>query len=270
MDIEHHNQKLQLDGKLHICPLDNPQEVLDLGTGTGIWAIDMADEYPSCQVIGTDLSPVQPTWVPPNCRFDVDDFEQEWYVGCTRALLDFFKIGLTKHYRTFGDNRFDLIHGRFLMGSISDHNKLYKRIFNALKPGGYFEVSEMEGGTYSDDGTVGPDFPSVKWWAWLEEAFIKIGKPIIKIDEYPKLMTEAGFEDIQFMMLKRPTNDWPKDQRMKEIGRYTCLNYLEGLEGFTMAPFTRVLGWSPDEVQVLVAQVRAESVKRKIHGWQKG
>jgi methylase of polypeptide subunit release factors len=29
-----------LQGKLHLAPLDNPQEVLDLGTGTGIWAIE--------------------------------------------------------------------------------------------------------------------------------------------------------------------------------------------------------------------------------------
>lgn len=35
--------------------------MLDLGTGTGIWAIDFADEYPSANVIGTDLSPIQPT-----------------------------------------------------------------------------------------------------------------------------------------------------------------------------------------------------------------
>lgn len=34
MDIEHHNQKLQLDGALHLCPLDDPKEILDLGTGS--------------------------------------------------------------------------------------------------------------------------------------------------------------------------------------------------------------------------------------------
>lgn len=89
MDIEHHNQKLQLDGALHLCPLENPKEILDIGTGnscslvrvkvysltgdtgTGIWAIDFADEHPECEVIGIDLSPVQPSWVPPNCRFEV-------------------------------------------------------------------------------------------------------------------------------------------------------------------------------------------------------
>lgn len=53
------------------------------------------------------------------------------------------------------------------------------------------------------------------------------------------------------------------------IPQFSCLNFLEGLEGFTMAPFTRVLGWKPEEVQVLIAQVRTEMLKRKIHGWQK-
>ncbi len=27
-------------GKLHYAPLDNPQQILDVGTGTGIWPID--------------------------------------------------------------------------------------------------------------------------------------------------------------------------------------------------------------------------------------
>jgi len=53
---------LLLDGKLHLAPLDAPHRILDIGTGTGIWAIDVADEYPMAEVIGTDLSPIQPRW----------------------------------------------------------------------------------------------------------------------------------------------------------------------------------------------------------------
>jgi SAM-dependent methyltransferase len=36
--------------------------VLDAGTGTGMWAIDFADEYvdTGAQVVGNDLSPIQP------------------------------------------------------------------------------------------------------------------------------------------------------------------------------------------------------------------
>lgn len=48
MDLEHHNQKLQIDGKLHLCPLpEHPTEILDVATGTGIWAIEMGmDVFP--------------------------------------------------------------------------------------------------------------------------------------------------------------------------------------------------------------------------------
>jgi hypothetical protein len=156
------------------------------------------------------------------------------------------------------------------MGSIANHADFYKKVYQALRPGGWFELVEMECGTFCDDGSVEVDSPSRNWWNLLEEAFEKIGKPILKIDAYPKLLEDAGFEDVQWRMVKRPTNDWPKDPKMKEIGRFTCLNFLEGLEGFTMAPFTRVLGWKPEEIQVLMAHVRKETVARRIHGWQKG
>ncbi|KAL1963768.1 hypothetical protein VTN77DRAFT_7834 [Rasamsonia byssochlamydoides] len=53
--------------------LHQSARILSLGTGTGIWAIQFANEYPSAQVIGTDLSPIQPPWVPPNCVFEIDD-----------------------------------------------------------------------------------------------------------------------------------------------------------------------------------------------------
>ena len=48
------------------------------GTGTGIWAIDFADAYPSASVIATDLTPIQPQMVPPNLEFQIDDFTQPW------------------------------------------------------------------------------------------------------------------------------------------------------------------------------------------------
>jgi methylase of polypeptide subunit release factors len=77
MDIEHHLQSLLLE-RLILAPLKDPVEVLDLWTGTGIWAIDMADMYPACTVTGIDLSPTQPHWVPPNVKFEVDDLNDEW------------------------------------------------------------------------------------------------------------------------------------------------------------------------------------------------
>ena len=53
--------------------------VLDIETGTGIWAIDFADQHPSAQVIGFDLSPVFQERVVPNVRFEVrDTCDPDW------------------------------------------------------------------------------------------------------------------------------------------------------------------------------------------------
>src|SRR4051794_18689006 len=85
-------------------------------------AIDFADLYPNAEILGVDLSPIQPAWVPPNCRFVIDDVESEW------------------PYR----EKFDVIHARTLCGSIRDWPRLYQQIFDHLKPGGWVEFQEYE------------------------------------------------------------------------------------------------------------------------------
>lgn len=52
---------LALHGKLFLAPIQAEQchHVLDVGTGTGIWALDFADAYPNAEVSGVDLSPIQ-------------------------------------------------------------------------------------------------------------------------------------------------------------------------------------------------------------------
>ena len=56
---------------------------------------------------------------------------------------------------------------------------------------------------------------------------------------------------------------------MKEIGRYQQVNFLEGMEGFTLALLTRVLRWSKIEVQILLADARRELTDRSIHSYAK-
>ncbi|KAH0538535.1 hypothetical protein FGG08_004868 [Glutinoglossum americanum] len=249
MDLENHLFSLVLGGNLHLAPLDSPQRILDLGTGTGIWAIDMADRYPSAAVIGTELSPVQPKWVPPNLTFQIDDFSQDW---------------------TFQEDSFDLIHWRLLLASISDYPRLFKQAFDHTKPGGYLEVHEIDPMFYCDDGSL-PEGSSARQWSVLFlEACAKLGRAIPPTDSYKVGMEAAGFVDVQERVYKRPSNTWPKDPRLKEIGKFTYANHVEGLHAFTIGPFTRALGWTPLEVEVLLAKARAEWRSRAIHGYQKG
>lgn len=44
-------------------------------TETDLMICKVGDRFPSSNILGVDLSPIQPEWVPPNVRFMVDDVE---------------------------------------------------------------------------------------------------------------------------------------------------------------------------------------------------
>lgn len=46
LDIKYASLNLVFGGKVLFTPLKNPQQILDIGTGTGIWAIDCGEEFP--------------------------------------------------------------------------------------------------------------------------------------------------------------------------------------------------------------------------------
>ncbi|TGJ83476.1 hypothetical protein E0Z10_g5295 [Xylaria hypoxylon] len=75
--------KRLFNGKNYFAPWSQeqpPKRVLDLATGTGMWAIEMAEEFESSMVVGTDLSPIQPEYVPPNVHFYIHDARlDEWW-----------------------------------------------------------------------------------------------------------------------------------------------------------------------------------------------
>ena len=58
---------------------------------------------------------------------------------------------------------------------------------------------------------------------------------------------------------------WVKGAKYKEMGRYQGEHMYLCVEPFTVAPLTRVLGWSVDECQVLMAAVRKEMRDAKNH-----
>ncbi|PVH70396.1 S-adenosyl-L-methionine-dependent methyltransferase [Cadophora sp. DSE1049] len=247
LDLHHHIFRLTLGGPLIRAPIPpNPQRVLDLGTGTGIWAMDFADEYPSALVIGNDLSPIQPTWVPANCKFVVDDIENEWI------------------YRP--EEEFDFIHGRGLCGSIRDWDRLYGQIYQHLKPGGWLEMQEYEAWVKSDDDPELLNAPAVLQWQQLvDEATVIFGKKLNMADTVKQRFIDAGFEDVREDVYKVPIGPWPLDRRLKILGLYQLEQMCDSVEAFTLAPLTRILKWSNEETQVLMAKIRSDLRNKKNH-----
>jgi len=112
-----------------------------------------------------------------------------------------------------------MINHRFLIGSISNHSHFYKQAYNALKPGGWIELVEMEALLYCDDDTVPVGSALREWGELIHEVFGKMGRPFLPVEKYKEHLEDAGFENVTFKIVKRPTCDWPKDRRIKEIGR---------------------------------------------------
>lgn len=112
---------------------------------------------------------------------------------------------------------------RCLIASVSDYLRLYQQAFNSLKPGGWLEVNDVALPVFCDDGTFPEDSASVKWAHWFDEACVKFGRPVPKLEQYKQRLEQVGFADVQERILKRPTNDWPKDPKMKEIGKVSVL-----------------------------------------------
>ena len=57
---------------------EDANHILDIGTGDGSWVKDVGERFPGANVLGIDLSPVPNEWVPPNCRFEIEDATKEW------------------------------------------------------------------------------------------------------------------------------------------------------------------------------------------------
>lgn len=170
----HHVWRLILGGELYSAPIPkNVQRVLDVGTGTGIWAMEFAYEFPSAIIKANDLSPIQPSWVPPNLQFEIDDVEDVW--PCYQA--------------------FDYIHVRNMGASIANWPKLCEQSLKHLCPGGYIEIQEHAIEIHSENGEVPPIIK--EWLENMETAGRTFGKELNIAKTVKDFLISAGFENVQ-------------------------------------------------------------------------
>ncbi|KAF4442964.1 hypothetical protein F53441_11608 [Fusarium austroafricanum] len=247
LDLAHHFTLLLLEDKLHLAPLrPDISRVLDIGTGTAIWAIDFADEHPGVEVVGTEISPIQPTWMPSNLRLEIEDANDTW---------------------TFRENSFDFIHMRFLLGSITDWTATFGEAFAACAPGGWVESYEVSSTMESDDNSIPEGSAMDRWGKVFEEGGQRAGRSfaMIREDVQRKSMEEAGFVNIHVVDLKAPLGGWHTEERLKQVGIYMQAALERDYEGYVLFLACELLGWTEQRVKDLCTQLRRETRSGQHH-----
>lgn len=163
------------DHRLSLALMEMPRAILDIGTGTGDWALDMADQHPGAHVIGIDLSPIQPDLVAPNLEFQIADCEEEW---------------------TFQQS-FDLIHLRNLNCAIENWPQLISRASDQLCKGGWLELIEFDITFNSIQGYVLEGSAIAIWQRLFLEAARLNGRPVRCCRDFGVDFRDAGLQQVQ-------------------------------------------------------------------------
>ncbi|KAF5021972.1 hypothetical protein F66182_5981 [Fusarium sp. NRRL 66182] len=69
-------------------------------------------------------------------------------------------------------------------------------------------------------------------------------------------MREAGFSDMVVKTWKVPVGGWPRDKKLKQVGLYNGAFIDQSIDAFAIFPVGEILGWSREQVTVLVSEMR--------------
>jgi SAM-dependent methyltransferase len=248
LNIQHHCWRLSLGGRLFLAPIPpDIHNAIDIGTGTGEWAMEFAEQFPSAKVVGTDLSPLQDSKAPPNCSWLVDNAEQEWVFPA----------------------KFDYVHSRMLLLGIHNWGRYFQQAYEHLKPGGWAEIQEpLFPTSYVDDGGVTADSPFAQWGIHITEAAAIDNIDVGIIPRMKEVMEHAGFVNVVQQELVWPIGTWARGDREKALGYWTLEDTKLFLDGAKLL-FVKRLGWDIARVEQLLEEAAQDIERRESHYYWK-
>ena len=203
LDFQHFIMREAFKGN-SIAPINHPLHILDVATGTGRWAIELARAFPDAEVVGVDMAPpavayAEPDQPPPaNYRFQLAN------------ILD----GLP-----FPDGTFDYVHMRFVgIGiPIARWPEVITDLIRVTAPGGWVELMEalpMEGG--------GPALDEIL--AKLMEISRARGMVAVQEAQFGAWLRDGGLTEVSTRMERLPFGN-----AQGRLGHYTALDIFTGM-----------------------------------------
>ncbi|PON20047.1 hypothetical protein TGAM01_v211090 [Trichoderma gamsii] len=214
-----HNMMLHiLGGRLGQAPAGSQAQVLDVATGTGIWAMQYAEQHPESTVLGVDLSIAKPQeLLPENCQFQQLDAENGDFFDDTKAVM--------------------------------------KKAFDHMQPGGWIELHDPEMRTIANDDSV-KGTALEEWVEMTVKGGRAVGRDMLKSAHYEAWLNETGFVNVQDAKFQLPINEWPKNPNLKKVGAIYKHNILELVESLTK--FLTLAGLSDAEAEDLKERMRKD------------
>jgi SAM-dependent methyltransferase len=161
---QHLLHKNVMHDKLIRVPLNTDQaiNILDSGTGDGIWMLDALDEYPNATFTGTDIFPKH--------------FEQLKHL--LPASISFKVQNLLDDWPAEDGAKYDLVHQRYCLAQFNPEKdaEIVKNLFSLVKPGGFIQFIEAD--MISFEGGEGHEGMS-KFMQFVETAFPQVSSPAL-------------------------------------------------------------------------------------------
>ncbi len=148
LDFQHFLLRSGLRGNF-AAPITQPLSILDVGGGTGRWAMELATNFPKANVINVDLVPTEEVTLGYGVERRPDN-----YLFVQGNVLD----GLP-----FADRNFDFVHQRLLIAAIPSARwpEVVHELVRVTQPGGWVELAECG---YPREG--GPGLTAL-WDSWV-------------------------------------------------------------------------------------------------------
>ena len=193
-------------------------------------------------MLGTDVSPIQPDYVPTNCEFILDDATQDW----------------TFH------QRFDYVHTRTLTLGVADWDRLVDQAYGFLQPGGLLELQECHFPLESPDGTLREGSALWTWGRRIVDACARLGIDARSALGHAERLRRRGFRNVELRQLPCPLGPWARGQRQKRLGWMFRKDLYDGMDGICRRLFS-MMGDSDREIDSMIARCREELMDPDIH-----
>ncbi|KAL8867202.1 MAG: hypothetical protein Q9174_005814, partial [Haloplaca sp. 1 TL-2023] len=203
LNLQHRLICLTQGDRLYTSPVNSQvKSVLDLGCGTGIWAVDFAKLFPSAHVTGMDLTKPK-TAAPSNVKFVEGDFEQDWPLGS-----------------------FDFIYGRMLNVSVGDWPLFLSRCFEHLNPNGWIEFLDIAVPYGAEDSQASKSSSAfLRFGEAMFKGWEVLGRDFQAGSKYVQRLRDLGLQDVTETMLRWPLGPWGDTDEERRVGQLSLQNF---------------------------------------------